>query len=211
MTTNAFSQAAAVTRSSRERLNGHRAIVIWFTGLSGSGKSTLANALEAELFAQGCRTLVLDGDNIRQGLCSDLGFSAEDRHENLRRVGQLARLTMEAGVITLAAFISPFEEDRAMVREIVGQQNLFEIHVDCALEICEQRDVKGLYRKARRGEIAHFSGISSPYQKPRCADLVLDTGTLSVVDCVRRMLESTASRLALDAIDELDAPDGAAH
>lgn len=197
MTDNVFHQTPAVTRQARELLNGHRALVIWYTGLSGSGKSTLANALEAELHAQGLRTLVLDGDNIRQGLCSDLGFSARDRHENLRRVGQLARMTMEAGVITLAAFISPFELDRDMVRQIVGQENLFEIYVRCPLEVCEARDVKGLYRKARRGEIADFTGISAPYQVPQSADLVIDTADRPVQECVAAILEMIRPRLKL--------------
>jgi len=197
MTENVFYQAPSVTRTARERLNGHRAIVIWFTGLSGAGKTTLANALEAELHRQGRRTLVLDGDNVRQGLCSDLGFSAKDRHENLRRVGEMARMTMEAGVITLAAFISPFEEDRARVRDIVGPENLFEIYVRCPLAVCETRDVKGLYRKARQGEISHFTGVSAPYEEPTSAYLVLDTSVLSASECVGRMLESLQSRLAL--------------
>ncbi|MFS0758062.1 adenylyl-sulfate kinase [Noviherbaspirillum sp. 1P10PC] len=197
MTENVFYQAPSVTRTARERLNGHRAIVIWFTGLSGAGKTTLANALEAELHRQGRRTLVLDGDNVRQGLCSDLGFSAKDRHENLRRVGEMARMTMEAGVITLAAFISPFEEDRARVRDIVGPENLFEIYVRCPLAVCETRDVKGLYRKARQGEISHFTGVSAPYEEPTSAHLVLDTSVLSASECVGRMLESLQSRLAL--------------
>ena len=197
MTENVFYQAPSVTRTARERLNGHRAIVIWFTGLSGAGKTTLANALEAELHRQGRRTLVLDGDNVRQGLCSDLGFSAKDRHENLRRVGEMARMTMEAGVITLAAFISPFEEDRARVRDIVGPENLFEVYVRCPLAVCETRDVKGLYRKARQGEISHFTGVSAPYEEPTSAHLVLDTSVLSASECVGRMLESLQSRLAL--------------
>jgi adenylylsulfate kinase len=197
MTENVFYQAPSVTRTARERLNGHRAIVIWFTGLSGAGKTTLANALEAELHRQGRRTLVLDGDNVRQGLCSDLGFSAKDRHENLRRVGEMARMTMEAGVITLAAFISPFEEDRARARDIVGPENLFEVYVRCPLAVCETRDVKGLYRKARQGEISHFTGVSAPYEEPTSAHLVLDTSVLSASECVRRMLESLQPRLAL--------------
>ena len=197
MTENVFYQAPSVTRTARERLNGHRAIVIWFTGLSGAGKTTLANALEAELHRQGRRTLVLDGDNVRQGLCADLGFSAQDRHENLRRVGEMARMTMEAGVITLAAFISPFEEDRARVRDIVGPENLFEVYVRCPLAVCETRDVKGLYRKARQGEISHFTGVSAPYEEPTAAHLVLDTSVLSASECVRRMLESLQPLLAL--------------
>lgn len=197
MTENVFYQAPSVTRTARERLNGHRAIVIWLTGLSGAGKTTLANALEAALHRQGRRTLVLDGDNVRQGLCSDLGFSAEDRHENLRRVAEMARMTMEAGVITLAAFISPFEEDRARVRDIVGAEDLFEVYVRCPLAVCEARDAKGLYRRARQGEISNFTGVSAPYEEPKSAHLVLDTSALPASECVRLMLEKLQSRLAL--------------
>lgn len=199
MTNNVFYQAPSVTRAARERLNTHRAIVIWFTGLSGAGKTTLANALETELHRQGRRTLVLDGDNVRHGLCADLGFSATDRHENLRRVGQMARITMEAGVITLAAFISPFNEDRAMVRDIIGAADLFEVYVKCPLEVCEYRDTKGLYRKARLGEIADFTGISAPFETPAGAHLVLDTSEMPVALCVELLLERLGSHLALPA------------
>lgn len=198
MTDNVQYQQPSVTRAAREAMNGHRAIVIWFSGLSGAGKSTLANAVEAELHKQGQRTVVLDGDNMRQGLCSDLGFSAEDRHENLRRVGQMARLTIEAGVITLAAFISPFEADRAMVRDIIGAENLFEIYVRCPLAVCEARDVKGLYKKARDGKISEFTGISAPYEAPVSPDLIVDTSTVPTSDCVGVILERIRGRLAID-------------
>jgi adenylylsulfate kinase len=197
LTDNVFHQAPSVCRAARERLNGHRALVIWFTGLSGAGKTTLANALEAELHRQGRRTLVLDGDNVTQGLCADLGFLVQDRHENLRRVAEMARMTVEAGVVTLAAFISPLAEDRAMVRSIVGAASLFEVYVRCPLDVCETRDVKGLYKKVRRGEIDNFTGISAPYDAPDSADLVLDTGVMPAAACVAILLQRLQSRMAL--------------
>lgn len=180
---------AAVTRADRERLNGHRAAVVWFTGLSGAGKSTLAHAVEAALFARRCRTFVFDGDNVRHGLCADLGFSAEDRSENLRRIGEMARLFLDAGVVGLAAFISPMRADRERVRRIVGAENFLEVFVSCPLEVCESRDVKGMYRRARRGEIKEFTGVSAPYEPPEAAGLVLDTDRLSIDECVARVLD----------------------
>lgn len=189
--------APTVCRSDRERQNGHRALVIWFTGLSGAGKSTLAHALEAALFARGMRTYVFDGDNVRHGLCGDLGFSPSDRRENLRRIGEMANLFADAGVVGLAAFISPLREDRERVRRIVGSENFLEIFVSCPLEVCETRDVKGMYRRARAGEIAEFTGISAPYEAPEAPDLVLETGRESIGDSVARMLELVLPRLAL--------------
>ncbi|MGE5467403.1 MAG: adenylyl-sulfate kinase [Ignavibacteria bacterium] len=180
---------AAVTRADRERLNGHRAAVVWFTGLSGAGKSTLAHAVEAALFARGCRTFVFDGDNVRHGLCADLGFSAEDRSENLRRIGEMARLFLDAGVVGLAAFISPMRADRERVRRIVAAENFLEVFVSCPLEVCESRDVKGMYRRARRGEIKEFTGVSAPYEAPEEPGLVLDTDRLSIDECVARVLD----------------------
>lgn len=197
MNNNLFWQHSSVTRDAREQLNGHRALVIWFTGLSGAGKSTLAMALEHALHCQGRHTLVLDGDNMRQGLCADLRFSAQERHENLRRVAEVARLTVQAGVITLAAFISPLDADRAMVRDIIGAPDLFEVYVKCPLAVCETRDVKGLYRKARCGEILDFTGISAPYEVPETAHLVLDTSTLSVSDCIGLILDQLQLRVKL--------------
>jgi adenylylsulfate kinase len=182
-------QSSMVSHDGRERLNGHRGGVIWLTGLSGAGKSTLAYALEKTLYAQGRRTLVLDGDNIRHGLCSDLGFSSTDRRENLRRVAEVAKLTMEAGIVTLAAFISPMREDRKMIKEIIGEKQFLEIFVSCPVEICEVRDVKGLYRRARAGEIKEFTGVSAPYEVPVCADLVLNTGEATIDDCVLQVLK----------------------
>lgn len=154
---------SSVTRARREMQNGHKSAVLWFTGLSGAGKSTLAHAVEETLHLMGCRTFVLDGDNVRHGLCSDLSFSEADRRENIRRVGEAAKLFVEADVIVLTAFISPFREDRERVRKLLGEQDFMEIHCHCPLEVCEQRDVKGLYRRAREGLIKNFTGISSPY------------------------------------------------
>lgn len=154
-------------------LNGHKGRVIWFTGLSGSGKSTLANALEAVLHGQGKRTYILDGDNIRQGLNKDLGFTDADRVENIRRIAEVAKLMLDAGLIVITAFISPFRREREMARELIGSENFVEIHVSTPLDVCEQRDVKGLYKKARQGLIPNFTGINSPYEEPENPDLTV--------------------------------------
>ena len=175
---------ATVTRARREAQNGHRGAIIWFTGLSGAGKSTLAHAVEEHLHQMGCRTFVLDGDNVRHGLCGDLGFSAADRVENIRRVGEVAKLFMEAGVIVLTAFISPFRGDRNKVRAMVQPGEFVEIYCQCPVEVCEQRDTKGLYKKARAGEIGQFTGISSPYEAPDRPELVVNTSERSLQDCV---------------------------
>ncbi|MCP4236398.1 MAG: adenylyl-sulfate kinase [Aestuariibacter sp.] len=165
---------ATVTRERREKLNQHRGSVFWFTGLSGSGKSTLAHAVEEKLHQKGYRTFVLDGDNVRHGLCADLSFSDEDRKENIRRIGQMSKLYVEAGIIVLTAFISPFRADRENVRKICGG-DFHEIYCKCSLEVCEERDVKGLYKRARAGEIPDFTGISSPYEAPESAELEINT------------------------------------
>jgi len=178
---------ATVTRARREAQNGHRGAIIWFTGLSGAGKSTLAHAVEEYLHQMGCRTFVLDGDNMRHGLCGDLGFSAADRVENIRRVGEVAKLFMEAGVIVLTAFISPFREDRNRVRAMVRPGEFIEIYCQCPVEVCEQRDTKGLYKKARAGEIGQFTGISSPYEAPDSPELVVNTSERSLQDCVQQV------------------------
>ena len=181
---------AAVTRPRRETLNGHRSINLWFTGLSGSGKSTLAHAVEERLHLMGCRTYVFDGDNVRHGLCSDLGFSREDRAENLRRIAEMVKLFIDAGVISLTAFISPLREDRERVREIIGSDNLIEIFCNCPLEICEQRDVKGLYKKARAGEIKNYTGISAPYEPPEDPDVEVLTGYQPLDECVETITKT---------------------
>lgn len=179
---------ATVTRARREALNGHKSVILWFTGLSGAGKSTLAHAVEEELHRMGCRTFVFDGDNVRHGLCSDLGFLVADRKENIRRVGEMAKLFIEAGVIALTAFISPLREDRERVRSLVPHGDFLEVYCRCPLEICEQRDVKGLYKKARAGEIKDFTGISSPYEAPDDPELVVDTGSQPLEACVAQVL-----------------------
>lgn len=182
-----------ITREEREKLYGHKSVVLWFTGLSGSGKSTLAHAVENALFDSGCRTYVLDGDNVRHGLNKNLGFSPEDRSENIRRIGEVAKLFGEAGVIALTAFISPYRADRDQARQISGD-SFIEIFAKCSLDICEQRDPKGLYKKARAGEIPEFTGISAPYEEPEHAEIVLDTGKSSLDDCVIQVLDVLKQR-----------------
>ena len=185
---------ATVTRARREAQNGHRGVILWFTGLSGAGKSTLAHAVEEELHRRGCRTFVLDGDNVRHGLCGDLGFSNEDRIENIRRIGEIAKLFMEAGVIVLTAFISPFRADRERVRGMVEHGDFIEIYCDSSLEVCESRDVKSMYKKARAGQIAEFTGISSPYEAPENPELVVETGVQELDVCVRQVIDEMSVR-----------------
>jgi adenylylsulfate kinase len=179
---------ATVTRARREVQNGHHGAILWFTGLSGAGKSTLAHAVEERLHQMGCRTFVLDGDNVRHGLCGDLGFSAEDREENIRRIGEMAKLFMEAGIIVLTAFISPFRADRDKVRAMARPGEFIEIYCQCPIEVCEQRDVKGMYKKARAGEIGQFTGISSPYEEPLAPELVVRTFEHELNDCVEQVV-----------------------
>jgi adenylylsulfate kinase len=186
--TNVVWHNATVTRARREVQNGHRGAIIWFTGLSGSGKSTLAHAVEEALYQRGCRTFVLDGDNVRHGLCGDLGFSDKDREENIRRVGEVAKLFMEAGVIVLTAFISPYRADRERVRGLVEHGDFIEIYCNTAIEICETRDVKGLYKKARAGQIGEFTGISSPYEVPENPELDVNAGTAELHSCVQQVI-----------------------
>lgn len=177
-----------LSREDKERLLGQRGVMLWFTGLSGSGKSTVAIALERELHRRGLLCRILDGDNIRAGINSNLGFSAEDRRENIRRIAEVAKLFVDTGIITLAAFISPTEELRQMAREIIGEADFKEIYVSTPIEECERRDVKGLYARARRGEVKHFTGISAPFEAPRNPALYLDTSRLSVEESVARLL-----------------------
>ena len=191
---NTVLQEPVVYRKDREIMNGHKSIIIWFTGLSGSGKSTIAYALEDILHRHKIRTFVLDGDNIRQGLCRDLGFSSADRVENIRRIGEVSKLMMEAGSIVLAAFISPFKKDRKIVRESVVEGNFVEIFCNAPLDICESRDVKGFYKKARTGEIPEFTGISSPYEAPDKPELILDTNVLSVEECLKKIISYISQR-----------------
>lgn len=185
---------ATVTRARREAQNGHRGAILWFTGLSGAGKSTLAHAVEEQLHQMGCRTFVLDGDNVRHGLCGDLGFSNEDRIENIRRVGEIAKLFMEAGVIVLTAFISPFRADRERVRGMVEHGDFMEIFCDSSIEVCETRDVKGLYKKARTGQIKEFTGITSPYESPENPELSVNTGSANLEECIDLVIAEMAHR-----------------
>lgn len=186
-------QSFTVAREDRERLGGHRGRVVWLTGLSGAGKSTLANALELALHRAHKRTYVLDGDNIRRGLCKDLGFSDADRVENMRRVAEVARLFVDAGMVVLVAFISPFRAERQAARELFAPGDFLEVFVDVPLAVAEQRDTKGLYQKARSGALAHLTGIDSPYEPPLSPDLALRTDLLSIDACVDRLLALLAS------------------
>lgn len=178
----------------REDMNGHRAVTLWFTGLSGAGKSTLAHAVEEALHERESRTFVLDGDNVRHGLCSDLGFSLTDRTENIRRVGEMAKLLIEAGIVTITAFISPLRSDRDRVRGLFSDGDFLEIYCDAGIDVCESRDVKGLYRRARSGEIPDFTGISSPYEPPLNPELVVPTGRLALADCVGQVISLLEQR-----------------
>lgn len=185
---------STVTRQNRQDQNGHFSTILWFTGLSGAGKSTLAHAVEDALCKMNCRTFVIDGDNIRHGLCADLGFSSEDRVENIRRIGEVAKLFTEAGIIVLSAFISPFRADRDRVRELVPEGDFIEIYCQASLEVCEERDVKGLYKKARSGEIPNFTGISSPYEPPEEPEIIVKTGEDSLEACAQQVIEFLQER-----------------
>jgi adenylylsulfate kinase len=178
-----------VRKADYRRRNGHPSLVLWFTGLSGSGKSTLAHGVHERLFQRGWQAYVLDGDNVRHGLNGDLGFSEADRRENIRRVGEVARLFVDAGVIVLAAFISPFRADRQRVRELLEPGEFQEVYVKCDLAVCEARDPKHLYQRARSGEISHFTGISSPYEPPEHPELVVDTAQCTVEEGIRQVLQ----------------------
>ncbi|ATX79647.1 adenylylsulfate kinase [Mariprofundus aestuarium] len=185
---------AEITRQKREQANGHRSAVLWFTGLSGAGKSTLAHAVEERLHEMGAKTFVIDGDNVRHGLCGDLSFSDVDRVENIRRVGEVAKLFVESGTLTLTAFISPFRSDREKVRALLAEGDFIEVYCRTSLEVCESRDVKGLYAKARAGEIPAFTGISSPYEEPEHPEIIADTGSLDLEVCVDQVVAELVSR-----------------
>lgn len=187
-TDNVLWHATTIRREHRQRQNAHGSAILWFTGLSGAGKSTLAHAVEERLHLLGCRTYVLDGDNVRHGLCGDLGFSAQDRSENIRRIGEVAMLMIDAGVIALTAFISPFRADRERVRGMAMHGEFIEIYCQCDVDVCESRDVKGLYKRARTGEVKDFTGISSPYEAPLKPELVVDTAKLTLEVCVEQVL-----------------------
>ncbi len=181
-----------VTRDRRAKNNGHKSVIIWLTGLSGAGKSTIAHALEESLYQHGASTYVLDGDNVRHGLCGDLGFSDADRNENIRRIGEISKLFIDAGVIALSAFISPFRADRQRARDLVNKGDFIEVHVKCPLEVCETRDPKGLYKKARAGLIKGYTGISSPYEEPENPEIVIDTSVKSIDQCVEQIIDYLA-------------------
>ena len=181
---NIIPQQFSINKKERNLKNQHNSMVIWFTGLSGSGKSTIANSLEKELFKNGIQTFSLDGDNVRGGLNKGLGFSKEDRQENLRRIAEVTKLFIDAGTVVVASFISPLREDRDFIKNIVGEENFIEVFVNTSLEECERRDVKGLYKKARKGEIENFTGISAPYEEPKNADLEIKTEEMNVENAV---------------------------
>ncbi|OMF67714.1 adenylyl-sulfate kinase [Paenibacillus sp. FSL R5-0766] len=182
-------QSSSINRQDREKHNGHHSRAIWFTGLSGAGKSSLAFALEQYLYDQGVSCYVLDGDNVRHGLNRDLGFTAEDRQENLRRIGEVSKLMVDAGLFVLSAFISPHEQDREMVRQLFEPDDFIEIYVRCSIEECERRDPKGLYKKARNGDIPHFTGISAPYDVPKSPSVIIDTEQWSIEEAVLEILQ----------------------
>jgi len=188
-------QQYLLSKRDRWKMNGHRSCIIWFTGLSGSGKSTLANAVEIQLHQLGIRTYVLDGDNIRHGLNKDIDFSDAGRKENIRRIGEVSRLFLDAGIVILTAFISPFREDRNSVRKLVEEGEFIEVFVDCPLEICEERDIKGLYKKARTGEITAFTGISSPFETPEHPELVIQSNIQNVGDSVKQITDYVMNKI----------------
>ena len=192
--TNIVWHQTSVTRQQRAEQRGHRSAILWLTGLSGSGKSTLANAVDTELQRRGLASYVLDGDNVRHGLCQDLGFTDSDRVENIRRIGEVAKLFVDAGVVVLTAFISPFRADRDRVRALVNEGDFIEIHCAADLAVCEQRDPKGLYAKARAGQIKHFTGLDSPYEPPADPELALATGSTSLEHCAEQVLVALTAR-----------------
>ena len=187
--TNIVWHESEVTKENRQQQKGHKSAILWFTGLSGSGKSTISVALETALYAKGFHTYRLDGDNVRHGLNNNLGFSPEDRTENIRRIGEVSKLMVDAGLFTLTAFISPYLEDRDQVRKLVAADEFIEIYVKASLETCEQRDPKGLYKKARLGEIKGFTGIDAPYEEPNQAEIIIDTNQLSIEASVEVIID----------------------
>lgn len=197
MNKNSFEHSYKIKRADRRKANGHNSFLIFFTGLSGSGKSTIANALEQKLFEAEIKTYVLDGDNIRKGINKSLTFSPEDRSENNRRIGEISKLFIDAGILVLAAFVAPYEKDRQFIKDTVGAENYVEVFVNTSLEVCEDRDVKGLYRKARRGEIKNMTGVSAPYEEPENPDVEL-TQALSVEESVVIIFEHIKLKLLLD-------------
>ena len=197
MQKNIVKHSYSVNRDSRKKLKQHKSILLWFTGLSGSGKSTIANCVEQELHKNSIHTYTLDGDNIRKGLNSDLSFSPKDRSENIRRIAETAHLMMDAGIVVLAAFVSPYRNDRDHVRNIVGNDNMVEIFINTSVEECERRDVKGLYKKARKGEIKNMTGISEPYEPPLHPDIQINTEEVTIVDATKQIINFINPKLIL--------------
>ena len=197
MQKNIVKHSYSVNLDSRKKLKQHRAILLWFTGLSGSGKSTIANSVEQELHKNKVHTYTLDGDNIRKGLNSDLSFSPKDRKENIRRIAETAHLMIDAGLVVLAAFVSPYRSDREHIRNIVGDDNMVEIYINTSIEECERRDVKGLYKKARKGEIKNMTGISAPYESPLHPDIQINTEEVTVVDATKQIINFINPKLIL--------------
>ena len=206
---NIFWTEGKVTHQERESRNRHRSCIIWMTGLSGAGKTTVAQELERELFNRGCQVMVLDGDNVRHGLNSDLGFSAEDREENIRRIGEASRLLIEAGIITITAFISPYSKDRDRVRNIAKENEFIEVFIKCSLEECERRDTKGLYKKARAGLIKNFTGIDDPFEIPRNPEIIVDTEELTVSESVDKILGFLIANKLIESEEYVAAGQGA--
>ncbi len=186
-----------VSRKDREKLHNHKGVALWFTGLSASGKSTIAHNVEKILYKRGCSTYVFDGDNVRHGLCSDLTFSPQDRTENIRRIGEMVNLFVNAGIIAISAFISPYEKDREAVKKIIGKENFVEIFVDCPIEECIKRDPKGIYAKALVGEIEHFTEISAPYESPENPDIVIKADQEEFVGVVKRVVDFIQERVII--------------
>ena len=195
VTDNIFKQHFSISSNDRKKRLAQNPKLIWFTGLSGSGKSTISNSLEVLLFNEGFHTYTLDGDNVRKGICNNLSFSSEDRTENIRRIGEVAKLMLDAGLIVCASFVSPFEKDREMVRQIVGEENFIEIYLSTSLEECERRDTKGLYAKARKGEVVNFTGISSPYETPLNPNLEVDTLLLTIEESTRKVYSFVLNKI----------------
>lgn len=189
ISTNVFVHKGKVSRQHREMQNGHRGVILWFTGLSGAGKSTLAHAIEEQLHQMNCRAYVLDGDNLRHGLCGDLGFSLDDRTENIRRVSEIAKLFLDVGIIVLSAFISPFSKDRDSARSMFAIGDFFEIYCECPIDVCESRDAKGIYKLARAGLISDFTGVSSPYEAPGHPELIVNTAHNTIEKCAQQVID----------------------
>lgn len=198
MTDNVYWHEGNIDRDARQKKNNHKSFVLWFTGLSGSGKSTLANAVEKYLFDKNHNVIVLDGDNIRHGLCSDLGFTKEDRHENMRRIGEVSKLFVESGTIVLAAFVSPYRSDREQVRSRLPHGDFYEVYCECELSECEKRDPKGLYARAREGSLKNFTGVSAPYEEPIKPDMIVNTDKMSVDEEVAHIINKLNINKLLD-------------